>query len=171
MTTAITQETETCPQHTGHTALYTSAQPLEISRGSGAFPALPALVGNSAGRLLCLPPGEDNGKGRCIKAGGEGIGFISVYLAKPGCRSWETCGSAQQSAIKFKKKKIKSNKWTPTNGSTTHSRSGCTVNKSDLKNVGQRAQLEQKTERNQANKLCFPRLLSVYKLNHDTAAC
>lgn len=40
---------------------------------------------------------KDNGKGRCIKAGRE-IGFISVYLARPGYCSWETCGTAKQRA-------------------------------------------------------------------------
>lgn len=72
-TTAIARETETCPQHTGHTALYTSTNQWR-ARGSSMFPDLPLLVRSHSGWLDCLvlrTEGEekDNGRGRCLNAG------------------------------------------------------------------------------------------------------
>lgn len=49
----------------------------------------------------------------------------------------------------------------------THGGSNCAVNKFDLKKLGHCAKLKHKQSAiMQIN--CFPRLLSVYKLNHDT---
>lgn len=89
------QETDTCPQHTGHTALYTSAQQLESQRKRRI--SCPANTSwELRGPTTVFTAHKDNGKGRCINAGRE-IGFILVYLAKPGYCLWETCGTAKQS--------------------------------------------------------------------------
>lgn len=95
VTTAMARETETCPQHTSNTALYTSAQQLASQRKRRI--SCPANTSwELRGPTTVFTAHKDNGKGRCINAMRE-IGFILVYLGKPGYCSWETCGTAEQS--------------------------------------------------------------------------